>query len=51
VILEVSGIHNVLTKSLGSTNPHNMVKATIDALMQLKDHLSVSAARGKQVTI
>ena len=51
VILEVSGIHNVLTKSLGSRNPHNMVKATINALMQLKDHLSVSAARGKQVTL
>lgn len=51
MVLEVSGVSDVLTKSLGSTNPHNMVKATIDALMQLKSHASVSQARGKDITI
>ncbi|MBI3398782.1 MAG: 30S ribosomal protein S5 [Deltaproteobacteria bacterium] len=51
VVLEVSGVSDVLTKSLGSTNPHNMVKATIDALTQLKSPASVSQARGKDITV
>lgn len=51
LILEVSGIHDVLTKSLGSTNPHNMVKATINALMQLKSPDSVSKVRGIKLGI
>ncbi|MBI3752444.1 MAG: 30S ribosomal protein S5 [Deltaproteobacteria bacterium] len=46
LILEVSGIHDVLTKSLGSTNPHNMVKATMDALLHLKAPEAVSKVRG-----
>lgn len=35
-ILEASGIHNILTKSIGTNNPHNVLKATMDALSQLK---------------
>lgn len=35
-VVESAGIHNILTKSLGTSNPHNVVKATINALTQLK---------------
>lgn len=35
-VLEASGIHNILTKCIGTSNPHNVVKATIDAMSQLK---------------
>jgi len=43
------GVQNVLTKSLGTANPHNVIKATFDALVQLRDKSDVAAARGKQV--
>ena len=46
-VLEVAGIANVLTKSLGTTNPHNVVKATFDALLQLKEPGMVAQLRGK----
>jgi len=46
-VLEVAGIHNILTKCLGSHNPHNLVKATIEGLCQLKDPAEISAMRGK----
>src|SRR5277367_7113735 len=46
-VMEVAGIHNVLTKSLGSANPHNVVKATFDALMHLKDAAKVAEGRGR----
>src|SRR5437868_12378211 len=43
------GVQNVLTKSLGTANPHNVIKATFDALVQLRDKSDVATARGKQV--
>ena len=46
-VMEVAGIQNVLTKSLGTSNPHNVIKATFDALMHLKDAAKVAEGRGK----
>src|SRR5512146_3325571 len=43
------GIQNVLTKSIGTTNPHNVVKATFDALRKLRDRNEVATMRGKAV--
>ena len=40
---------NVLTKSLGTANPHNVIKATFEALMQLRDRENVASLRGKSV--
>ena len=48
-VLEVAGVHNILTKCLGSHNPHNLVKATIEGLGQLRLPADISAARGKGV--
>jgi small subunit ribosomal protein S5 len=48
-VLESVGIKDVLAKSLGSSNPHNVVKATMDALIQLRDSKSVAAQRGIEV--
>lgn len=45
-VLESVGIHNVLAKSQGSSNPHNVVKATIDALSKMRDAVAVSKQRG-----
>lgn len=45
-VLESAGIHNVLAKSQGSSNPHNVVKATVDALSKLRSPLDVSKQRG-----
>ena len=43
------GVQNVLTKSLGSANPHNVIKATFDALVQLRDKGEVATMRGKSI--
>ena len=45
-VLESVGIHNVLAKSQGSSNPHNVVKATMDALSQMRDAVAVARQRG-----
>ena len=45
-VLEMAGIHNVLAKSQGSSNPHNVVKATIDALTKIRDSKEIASNRG-----
>ncbi|HAI57603.1 MAG: 30S ribosomal protein S5 [Saprospirales bacterium] len=45
-VLEIAGIHNVLAKSQGSSNPHNVVKATMDALSRLRNAQTVAKQRG-----
>ncbi|HWC16765.1 MAG TPA: 30S ribosomal protein S5 [Terriglobales bacterium] len=46
-VMTSAGIQNVLTKSLGTANPHNVIKATFDALGKLRDREEVAALRGK----
>jgi len=45
-VLESVGVHDVLSKSQGSSNPHNVVKATFDALLQLRDAGTIARQRG-----
>lgn len=45
-VLESAGVHNVLAKSQGSSNPHNVVKATIDALSKLRSPQQIARERG-----
>jgi small subunit ribosomal protein S5 len=46
-VMTSAGVQNVLTKSIGTTNPHNVVKATFDALRKLRDRNEVASNRGK----
>ncbi|MEW6501926.1 MAG: 30S ribosomal protein S5 [Thermodesulfobacteriota bacterium] len=48
-VLEAAGVHNILTKCLGSHNPHNMVKATLDALRRLRTPEQIASRRGRKV--
>lgn len=48
-LLDVAGVKNILSKSLGSSNPHNMVKAAFEALKQLTDPVEVAQRRGVSV--
>jgi len=45
-VLESAGIHNVLAKSKGSSNPHNVVKATFNALLGMRDPYTIAQQRG-----
>jgi small subunit ribosomal protein S5 len=47
-VLEVSGIQDILTKCIGTSNPHNVIHATIDALKKLRSASEVAAVRGKR---
>src|SRR5689334_12150954 len=46
-VMTSAGVQNVLTKSIGTANPHNVIKATFDALKKLRDRGEVAAVRGK----
>ncbi|MEG9438451.1 30S ribosomal protein S5 [Edaphobacter sp. HDX4] len=46
-VMTSAGVQNVLTKSIGTKNPHNVIKATFDALTQLRSRSEVAALRGK----
>ena len=45
-VLEAVGVHDVLSKSQGSSHPHNVVKATFDALLRLKNARTIAKNRG-----
>ncbi|HEX2582021.1 MAG TPA: 30S ribosomal protein S5 [Dongiaceae bacterium] len=49
-VFEAMGIHDVVVKSTGSSNPHNMIKAAFDGLLRSQSPRSVAARRGKKVT-
>lgn len=48
-VVEAAGVQDVLTKCIGSNNPHNMVRATITALTELRSASNVAKSRGKEV--
>ena len=48
-VMQAAGVHDVRTKVLGSTNPHNVVRATFEGLKNMKDPIEVARLRGKQV--
>jgi small subunit ribosomal protein S5 len=48
-IMQAAGVHDVRTKVLGSTNPHNVVRATFEGLLNMKDPMELARLRGKQV--
>ena len=48
-VMQAVGVQNVRTKILGSSNPHNVIRATFDGLLHMKDPVEVARLRGKQV--
>ena len=49
-VVEAAGITNIMTKSLGSANPHNVVRATVAGLDSLKDPAAIARMRGKELS-
>ena len=49
-VLESAGVHDVLAKSKGSSNPHNVVKATFEALNKMRDPYTVAQQRGVELS-
>src|ERR687894_288796 len=49
VAMQAAGVHDVRTKVLGSATPHNVVRATFNGLLNMKDPMEVARLRGKQV--
>ena len=49
-VFETVGVQDVVTKSIGSSNPYNMVRATFDALSRLNSPRAIAAKRGKKVS-
>ena len=49
-VFEMLGVHDVVAKSLGSTNPYNVIRATFDALKEQENPRSVAARRSKKVS-
>ena len=48
-VMQAAGVHDVRTKVLGSGNPHNVVRATFDGLLNMKDPMELARLRGRQV--
>ena len=48
-VFEVMGVHNVLAKCIGSTNPYNVVRATINGLVAMNTPSEIAAKRGKRI--
>jgi small subunit ribosomal protein S5 len=48
-VLEVAGVQDILTKCIGTSNPHNVIHATIDALQQLRSAEDAAGLRGKRL--
>ncbi len=49
-VMEAAGVHDILTKCLGSNNPHNVIRATFAALEELNRSVAMAKARGKDVS-
>jgi enamine deaminase RidA (YjgF/YER057c/UK114 family) len=46
-VMQAAGVQNILTKSIGTSNPHNVIHATVDALQQLRSADTAAGLRGK----